>query len=155
MRLLKFSSFNIFLFTLMSLTVTALDAKQSEEKKMSATQIEQAVMTTVNRYITGISNTETAKENIETAFYSSTNLHSLDENGNLQFMPRDALVAYATSGGLPPITGEILNIEVTNDMAFVKVHLDLPDRHFYDYLTLLNLNTGWKIVSKTFTTVMK
>ena len=115
----------------------------------------EAVVTAVNHYLSGLQHPETAKEHIETAFYSSTNLHTLDENGGLQFMPRDALVAYASSGELPNHTSKTLTVEVTNDMAFAKVHLDMPDRHFYDYLTLLKLNAGWRIVSKTFTTVMK
>jgi hypothetical protein len=115
----------------------------------------EAVVTAVNHYLLGLQNPDTAKENLETAFYSSTNLHTLDENGGLQFMPRDALVAYAASGDMPEHKTEILTIEITNNMAFAKVHLNLPDRHFYDYLTLLKLNVGWRIVSKTFTTVMK
>jgi hypothetical protein len=122
---------------------------------MSTHAEQEAVVETVNHYLSGLQKTETAKDHLEQAFYSSTNLHTLDEQGNLQFIPRDALVAYASSGELPAHTGKILAVEVTNDMAFVKVHLDMPDRHFYDYLTLLRLNTGWRIVSKTFTTVMK
>jgi hypothetical protein len=122
---------------------------------MSSHRENEAVIEAVNHYLSGLQNANTAKENIEQAFYSSTNLHTLDDAGNLQFMPRDALVAYASSGELPAHEGKILSVEVTNDMAFAKVHLNLPDRHFYDYLTLLKLNVGWRIVSKTFTTVMK
>jgi hypothetical protein len=127
---------------------------QIGENEMSSTENE-AVIETVNHYLAGLQNADTAKEHLEQAFYSSTNLHTLDGEGNLQFMPRDALVAYASSGELPSHEGKILSVEVTNDMAFAKVHLNMPDRHFYDYLTLLKINSGWRIVSKTFTTVMK
>ena len=116
---------------------------------------QQAVTDAVNHYLLGLRSAETAKEHLETAFYSSTNLHTTDAQGILQFTPRDALVAYAASGDLPAHESQILAIEVTHDMAFAKVHLNMPDRHFYDYLTLLKLSEGWRIVSKTYTTVMK
>lgn len=119
-------------------------------------QNEQAAVTeAVNHYLTGISDPSKANESISTAFYSSTNLHCLNPEGGLQFQPRDSLIQMVEAGLVPPHSGEILQVEVTNDMAFAKVHLELEDRHFYDYLTLLKLNIGWRIVSKTYTTVMK
>lgn len=36
--------------------------------------------------------------------------------------------------------------------AFAKVHCQIPPRYFTDYLTLVKLNEGWRIVSKTFHT---
>lgn len=121
---------------------------------MSYNAQEQAVIDTVNYYIAGVESKENAKQNIEKAFYSSTNLHSVGENGNLQFLPRDALVQYVT-GDMPETKGEILDVEVINNMALVKVQLILKDFDFLDYLTLLKLDSGWKIVSKTFTIVDK
>ncbi|TDF37489.1 hypothetical protein EYS14_15180 [Alteromonadaceae bacterium M269] len=115
----------------------------------------EAVIATVDHYLKGLKDVDTAKGHLEAAFYSSTNLHTLDENGGLQFIPRDALIDYAMSGELPDHKSEILTVEVTHDMAFAKIHLDMPDRDFYDYLTLLKLKSGWRIVSKTFTTIMK
>jgi hypothetical protein len=35
-------------------------------------------------------------------------------------------------------------------VAFVKVNCQIPPRYFTDYLTLLDLAEGWRIVSKTF-----
>lgn len=122
---------------------------------MSKNSDQDAVIATVNNYLTGINNAEVAQERLQAAFYSSTNLHSLDENGELKLQPRDSLIQTVLSRNVPPHTGTIINVEVTNDMAFAKVHLNLPDRDFYDYLTLLKLKVGWKIVSKTYTTVMK
>lgn len=68
--------------------------------------------------------------------------------------PRSALVALADSGDLPPNSSEIHEIEINNDMALVKVKIDMPTLNYYDLLTLLRLNVGWKIVTKTCTTVM-
>ena len=122
---------------------------------MSDSFEQEAVKAAVNNYITGINDVEVAEERIQAAFYSSTNLHSLDEDGSLKFQPRDSLIQMVLSGNVPEHKGRIMNVEVTNDMAFAKVHLDFPDRDYYDYLTLLKLSVGWKIVSKTYTTVMK
>ena len=36
--------------------------------------------------------------------------------------------------------------------AFAKVQCQLPPRYFTDYLTLVKVNTGWKVVSKAFHT---
>jgi len=114
-----------------------------------------AVVTTVQHYLSGISDANNAEQHLHSAFYSSTNLHTVNEEGELHFIPRDNLVSMAKSGSMPEHKSEILSVEVTNDMAFAKVHLDLPDRDYFDYLTLLKLNSGWKIVSKTYTTLMK
>ncbi|MBX2848038.1 MAG: nuclear transport factor 2 family protein [Acidiferrobacterales bacterium] len=122
---------------------------------MSQLPEHQDVVAAVNHYLSGIKNANQARESLSLAFYSSTNLHSLDENGELHFLPRDGLVELAASGGVPEHSSEIMGVEVTNDMAFAKVHIDLPDRHYYDYLTLLKMKVGWRIVSKTYTTVMK
>jgi Putative lumazine-binding len=35
-------------------------------------------------------------------------------------------------------------------VAFVKVNCQIPPRYFTDYLTLLDLAEGWRIVSKTY-----
>jgi len=36
--------------------------------------------------------------------------------------------------------------------AFAKVHCQIPPRYFTDYLTLVRLAGGWKVVSKTYHT---
>ena len=119
---------------------------------MDKTDKEQ-IIATVTNYMEGIRDGNGSK--IASAFYSSVNLNSLDESGNLVLTPRSALEALADSGTLPPNSSEITDIEINNDMALVKVTIDLPTLNYYDLLTLLRLNVGWKVVSKTYTTVMK
>ncbi|WP_299138916.1 nuclear transport factor 2 family protein [uncultured Tateyamaria sp.] len=111
------------------------------------------IIATVTDYIEGIRDGSGAR--VAKAFYSSVNLNSLDADGNLVLTPRSALEALADSGTLPPNNSEITHVEVNNDMALVKVTIDLPTFQFFDLLTLLRLNVGWKIVSKTYTTVNK
>jgi len=115
---------------------------------------EKAVTDKVSLYISALENSEFAKDNIERAFYSSTNLHSLSEDGSIHFIPRDALVEYAVTNNAE-VVGSILSVEVVNDMAFAKVKLELSDFYWVDYLTLLKIKGDWLIVSKTFTTINK
>lgn len=119
---------------------------------MTATDKEQ-ITATVTDYLEGLREGNGAR--IAKAFYSSVNLNSVDADGNLLLTPRSAMEGLVDSGKLPPNSSEIQDIEINNDMALVKVKIELPTLHFYDLLTLLRLNVGWKIVSKTYTTVMK
>ncbi len=115
---------------------------------------DQALITaTVTDYMEGIRDGNGAR--VANAFYSSVNLNSVDADGNLVLTPRSALEALADSGTLPENNSEITDIEIKNDMALVKVTIDLPTFQYFDLLTLLRLNVGWKIVSKTYTTVHK
>ena len=98
---------------------------------------------------------EASAEMLEDGFYSSVNLHSVDGEGRLEMVARDRFIAFAGAGNLPPHTNEILSLELLGNMAWAKVKFDLPDREFYDVLTLLKLNVGWKIVSKTYAVIMK
>lgn len=111
------------------------------------------IIATVTDYMEGIHDGDSAR--IANAFYSSVNLNSVDAEGNLALTPRSALEALAESGTLPANSSEITHIEINNDMALVKVTIDMPTLNYHDLLTLLRLNVGWKIVSKTYTTVMK
>lgn len=113
----------------------------------------QQVTEIVMDYMEGIRDGDSAR--IANAFYSSVNLNSVDADGNLLLTPRSALEALAASGTLPPNSSEITDIEINGEMALVKVTIDMPTLNYYDLLTLLRLNVGWKIVSKTYITVMK
>lgn len=112
---------------------------------------ETEIIATVLNYLDGIAVADAAR--INDAFYSSVNLSSTDDNGNLVLTPKDALIAYATGPDIPQNKGKIEKVEVIKNMAFVKARIDLPEYQFVDFLTLLRLNTGWKIVSKTYTTI--
>lgn len=118
-----------------------------------ATSDRDQIIATVGNYTDGLR--EGDSEKVASAFYSSVNLSSVDAEGNLVLTPRSALEALVASGSLPPNSSEIEHVEINNDMALVKVKIDLPSLNYFDLLTLLRLNVGWKIVSKTYTTVMK
>jgi len=50
-------------------------------------------------------------------------------------------------------TDRIVSIDMSGpETAFVKLECSVHPRYFTDYLSLLKLNGGWRIVSKTFRT---
>ena len=44
----------------------------------------------------------------------------------------------------------IESIDITGNAAIVKVALDYPEAHIIDYMSMLKVDGGWKIVNKTF-----
>ena len=65
---------------------------------------------------------------------------------------RSAADKRAKAGGAPQpnVICEIAWIEVAGDAAVAKVLLDYPTFRFIDYMHLLKLKEGWKIVDKIY-----
>jgi hypothetical protein len=74
--------------------------------------------------------------------------------GVLEWDAVEKFVADCVAAGALPhrtsVYAEIVSIDVTNDVAAVKVVDDFQGSRFTDYLTLLKAEEGWKIVSKVF-----
>jgi len=61
----------------------------------------------------------------------------------------------AKSQGLPR-SDRIVSIDLSGpETAFVKLECAIPPRYFTDYLTLLKLRDGWRVVPKTFRTEVR
>ena len=61
----------------------------------------------------------------------------------------------AKSQGLPR-SDRIVSIDLSGpETAFVKLECAIPPRYFTDYLTLLTLRDGWRVVPKTFRTEVR
>jgi len=129
------------------------EQEETDMNDLSVRTDEQLAREAVSYYLDGTRQADA--ELLTRAFYSSTNLHSVDAQQRLEIVPRDRFIAFAGAGKLPPHSNEILSLDVIGDMAWAKVRFDLPDREFVDVLTLLKLSVGWKIVSKTYTVLMK
>jgi Putative lumazine-binding len=119
-----------------------------------AGQVE-AVEKVVWTYLDGLHEGDTQK--LAEAFHEVSHLYSLEEGG-VSDLPRAewfSMVASrpsAKSKGLPR-TDRIVSIDFSGpETAFVKVECSLHPRYFTDYLTLLKLPEGWRVVSKTFRT---
>lgn len=109
-------------------------------------------------YLDGLYEGDTGK--LAQAFHDGSHLYSMHEGG-VADLPRDKWLEMvksrpsAKSKGLTR-TDRIVSIDFSGpETAFVKLECSIHPRYFTDYLTLLKLNDGWKVVSKTFRTDVK
>lgn len=106
-------------------------------------------------YFDGLYEGDTTK--LGHAFHDVAHLFSV-EDGKLADLPRAQWFEMvrnrqsAQSRDLPR-RDWVVQIDCSGpNTAFAKVQCQIPPRYFTDYLTLVKLADGWKIVSKTFHT---
>ena len=101
-------------------------------------------------YIEGTANGEQAR--LKSAF---------DDNFNLYFVANDTLktwsgkqyIAGVKEGRKSNRIGKVLSIDFEGDAAIAKIEILMPARKriYTDYLMLLKIKEGWKIIHKSFT----
>jgi hypothetical protein len=86
-----------------------------------------------------------------------SHLYSVSDGG-VADLPREKWFEFVKGRESPKAKGlkrtdRIVSIDFSGpETAFVKLECSIHPRYFTDYLTLLKLNGGWKVVSKTFRT---
>lgn len=106
-------------------------------------------------YFDGLYEGDTTK--LGHAFHDVAHLFSV-EDGKLADLPRAQWFEMvrnrqsAQSRDLPRRDWVVQIDRSGPNTAFAKVQCQIPPRYFTDYLTLVKLADGWKIVSKTFHT---
>ena len=115
----------------------------------------EAVERVVWTYLDGLYEGDTTK--LDKAFHEVSHLYSL-EDGGVSDLPRADWLKLvesrpsAKARGLKR-TDRIVSIDFSGpETAFVKLECSIHPRYFTDYLTLLKLPQGWRVVSKTFRT---
>ena len=115
----------------------------------------EAVEKVVWTYLDGLYEGDTGK--LGQAFHEVSHLYSMDK-GSVADLPREKWFELvkgrpsAKTRGLKR-TDRIVSIDLSGpETAFVKLECSMHPRYFTDYLTLLKLENGWKVVSKTFRT---
>ena len=117
-------------------------------------QVEKVVWT----YLDGLHEGDANK--LSAAFHEVSHLYALGPDGVTDLPRADWLKMVAgrpspKSQGLER-TDRIVSIDFSGpETACVKVECAVPPRYFTDYLTLLKLKDGWRIVSKTFRTTVR
>jgi hypothetical protein len=118
----------------------------------------EAIEKVVWTYLDGLYEGDTSK--LAAAFHEGSHLYSL-ANGGLADLPRDEWLSFvkgrpsAKAKGLQR-TDRIVSIDLSGpETAFVKLECSIHPRYFTDYLTLLKLPDGWRVVSKTFRTEVR
>jgi len=112
---------------------------------------EQAVRTVVESYLHGLKFNDVPS--LEKAFWPSAKLFFTTRDGHLgQLSQEDWYKGFAKSAGKEE-EGDlrITAVEVTNDIAAVKVVEDYPGSRYTDYLSLVRFNGRWQIVNKIYT----
>ena len=118
----------------------------------------EAVEKVVWTYLDGLYEGDTGK--LAQAFHEVSHLYSASDGG-VADLPREKWFEFvkgrpsAKSRGLKR-TDRIVSVDFSGpETAFVKLECSIHPRYFTDYLTLLKLNGGWKVVSKTYRTEVR
>jgi len=112
----------------------------------------EAVEKVVWTYLDGLYEGDTAK--LGKAFHEVSHLYSVSDGG-VADLPREKWFEFVKGRESPKAKGlkrtdRIVSIDLSGpETAFVKLECSIHPRYFTDYLTLLKLNGGWKVVSKT------
>lgn len=125
--------------------VLAIDANaQSEEAAVRATAMD---------YIGGTANGEIAQ--IRRAFHETAALYAVNDDGSLRKIPIAQYIGYFKQGQKNDRQGKIISMDIVNNAAQVKIEIVSGQWRFTDYLLLLKLEEGWKIINKSYTKVRK
>jgi hypothetical protein len=115
----------------------------------------EAIEKVVWTYLDGLYEGDAGK--IARAFHEGSHLYSMHEGG-VADLPREKWLEMVRGRPSPKSKGlkrtdRIVSVDLSGpETAFVKLECSIPPRYFTDYLTLLKLNDGWRVVSKTFRT---
>ena len=115
----------------------------------------EAIEKVVWTYLDGLYEGDTGK--LAQAFHEVSHLYSMSDGG-VADVPREKWLEFVKGRASPQSKGlqrtdRIVSVDFSGpETAFVKVECSIHPRYFTDYLTLLKLNGGWKVVSKTYRT---
>lgn len=112
---------------------------------------EAAVRAVVASYLHGLKFNDVG--GLKAAFWPETRLLWRKRDGSLgQLTQEDWYKGFAGSAGKEE-QGDlrIASLEITRDIASVKVVEDYPGSRYTDYISLVKFDGGWKIVAKVYT----
>lgn len=103
---------------------------------------------TITNYFEGRKNADLTQ--LKNAFSEHAKLYTTLNNTD-EIIPFDSYLSKVKSDGIQKVATQILNGDITNDIANFKTEFKYTDASYTDYLTLIKTQNGWKIMSKTFT----
>ena len=113
---------------------------------------EQAVRAIVGDYLHGLKFNDVAS--LQRAFWPGASLFWVKKSGELgQLSQPDWYKGFAANAGKEE-SGDlrITSLDISGNAASVKVQEDYDKSRYIDYLSLLKIGGGWKIVNKIYTT---
>jgi putative intracellular protease/amidase len=100
-------------------------------------------------YIEGTAHGEL--DQLRNAFHPMAALYTVGQGDSIRRIPIDTYIGYFKPGRETGRQGHIVSIDVVNNAASAIVEIDMGDRRFTDYILLLRLHDGWKIIQKSYT----
>ena len=131
------------------LLIATTQSLSAQKAKPSAE--EAAVRTVVASYLHGLKFNDVPS--LKAAFWPDAKLFFTAKDGHLGQLTQEKWYAgFAQSAGKEE-KGDlrITALEITKDIASVKVVEDYPTSRYIDYLLLVRFDGAWKIVSKAYT----
>lgn len=110
---------------------------------------EAAVKATLTDYMEGTSKGQVAR--IKRAFTPTAALYSVNPDGTQKRLPIGEYIGYFKEGQVRDRVGKIISVDIVNDAAHAKVEIISGNTKFTDYMLLLKLKDGWKIINKSYT----
>jgi hypothetical protein len=123
----------------------------AEAQAANASEDERAVQEVVTWYLHGLKFNDV--ESLRRAFWPEAKLFFVAREGHLgQLTQAEWYKGFAASAGKEE-QGDlrIAALEVTRDIATVKVVEDYPGSRYTDYLSLVKFDGTWRIVNKVYT----
>ena len=92
-------------------------------------------------------------EQFQTIFHPLSAVTRIGDDGEVSVMPIQSWLAGVRNATAPRTLNlerndEVVAIDVSDDLALVKLRLQMPPRYFTDLLSCLRVQGAWKIVQK-------
>lgn len=92
-------------------------------------------------------------ERFQTIFHPLSAVTRIGDDGEVGVMPIETWLAGVRNATAPRKLGlerkdEVVAIDVSDNLALVKLRLQMPPRYFTDLLSCLKVRGDWKIVQK-------
>lgn len=105
---------------------------------------------TLTDYMEGVANGEPTK--LKKAFHPDFNLYTITEDNELLIRSGEQYIAQIKLGEKIRRIGNIVSIDIENNVATAKMEILMPNFRLYtDYFLLLKYAGSWKIVQKSYT----
>ncbi|WP_031372432.1 nuclear transport factor 2 family protein [Lysobacter antibioticus] len=95
-------------------------------------------------------------EQFQSIFHPLSAVTRIGDDGEVSVMPIETWLSGVRNATAPRKLGlerkdEVVAIDVSDNLALIKLKLQMPPRHFTDLLSCLKVQGGWKIVQKVMT----
>jgi hypothetical protein len=136
---------------LLVLATSLLSAGALSGQTPAPTADETAVRAVVESYLHGLKFNDVPS--LRKAFWSDAKLYFVNRDGHLgQLTQAEWYAGFAQSAGKEePGDLRIAALEVTRDIASVKVVENYPGSRYTDYISLVRFDGRWQIVNKIYT----